>query len=353
MVLLVLSFWALWFFASSLTVRVTSTSARLVSGTGPYTVEASISGLVEEVLATLGAPIAAGAALVRLDPDHAAIDLEEAKTVTKQLEAEQSQLEARRLRERQAVDATLHAHRAAVEVARQELREAEIARRLAELHASRWQELFDEGLSSRAELDTALGELERQKTFEQAKRTAVEQLQWELDAEQDRQAATLAELDGRIARLQGESESSRAEVERSREEHAQTTLRAPISGRVATLHDLQRGATVQPGQPVATIVSDEALRVVAEFEPDRALGRIQPGQRCQLRLDAYPWTQFGTAEGSVQRVALEPRGGSVRVEAVLDSVPSGIELQHGLTGRLEVELEDASPAVVTLRFLAR
>jgi membrane fusion protein (multidrug efflux system) len=94
--------------------------------------------------------------------------------------------------------------------------------------------------------------------------------------------------------------------------------------------------------------------VVAEFEPAKALGRIRAGQPARLRLESYPWAQYGLVRAKVQSVASESRDGRVRVELGIEpEVPSGIVLEHGLPGELEVEVEKASPATLVLRSVGK
>jgi pyruvate-ferredoxin/flavodoxin oxidoreductase len=87
-----------------------------------------------------------------------------------------------------------------------------------------------------------------------------------------------------------------------------------------------------------------------EFLPPAALGRIRPGQPARLRLQGFPWTQYGSIGAMVSDVASEVRDGRVRVELVIDPrAASPIPLQHGLPGTVEVEVERVSPATLTLR----
>ncbi len=94
--------------------------------------------------------------------------------------------------------------------------------------------------------------------------------------------------------------------------------------------------------------------MVAEFEPMRAVGRIRPVQTARLRLEAFLWTEYGTVSLRVRRVASETRNGTLRVELELHGVPSrNILLQHGLPGRVEVEVERVSPWTLLLRAAGR
>jgi hypothetical protein len=64
----------------------------------------------------------------------------------------------------------------------------------------------------------------------------------------------------------------------------------------------------------------------------------------RLRLDGFPWTEYGELRGTVVSVASEAVGGSLRVECSLDptSAPA-IPLAHGLVGTLELEVDRLSP----------
>ena len=92
------------------------------------------------------------------------------------------------------------------------------------------------------------------------------------------------------------------------------------------------------------------LKIVTDFLPPAALGRIQPGQPARLRLEGFPWTQYGAVSATVASVASEVRDGWVRVELAVhpDAAPP-IPLQHGLPGTIEVEVDHISPATLVLR----
>src|SRR5204862_4061883 len=88
--------------------------------------------------------------------------------------------------------------------------------------------------------------------------------------------------------------------------------------------------------------------------PQAALGRIAPGQQAKMRLDGFPWTEYGAVPAVVTRVASEVRDGMVRVELAIDgSQPTRIPLQHGLPGSIEVTVERIAPAALVLRTAGR
>jgi membrane fusion protein (multidrug efflux system) len=99
---------------------------------------------------------------------------------------------------------------------------------------------------------------------------------------------------------------------------------------------------------LGAIIPAGTLKVVAQFDPAAALGRVHEGQRARVRLDGFPWAQFGTVNATVATVANEVRDGTVRVDLTLLAGPP-VPLQHGLPGKVEVEIEKISPAALLLR----
>ena len=111
---------------------------------------------------------------------------------------------------------------------------------------------------------------------------------------------------------------------------------------------------MREGEKLGAIVPDGKLAVIAQFPPPAALGRVRSGQAARLRLQGFPWMQYGSVNATVTRVAGEVRDNSVRVElAVAGPSPGAIPLQHGLPGSVEVEVERVTPAELLLRSAGR
>ena len=88
---------------------------------------------------------------------------------------------------------------------------------------------------------------------------------------------------------------------------------------------------------------------VAEFDA-LSLGRLQPGQPGRLRLDGFPWTQYGYLDAVVTNV--ETRDRMVRVELALRrAADSRVPLLHGMPGVVEVEVERVAPVALLVRSL--
>jgi len=107
---------------------------------------------------------------------------------------------------------------------------------------------------------------------------------------------------------------------------------------------------VSEGDRLGSIVPAGHLLVVAQYPAQAAFGRIRAGQPATLRLDGFPWAEFGTLSATVAGVAQEVRGGKVRVElALADKSSFHGTLEHGMPGTLEVAVERVSPLGLILR----
>ena len=124
----------------------------------------------------------------------------------------------------------------------------------------------------------------------------------------------------------------------------------PPTGSSVRRHCCRTGAVVQEGEKLGSIVPSGRLVVAAQFLPDAALGRIRPGQPATLRLDGFPWSEFGSVSAIVARVAQEIREGTVRVELTIHarSTFRG-KLEHGMPGSLEVAVERLTPLALVMR----
>jgi membrane fusion protein (multidrug efflux system) len=339
--------WTLWFFTAHVTVLGVSRSARLEVDSQVHPIAALIGGRVTESHLVLGRMVQAGEVLVELDAESEKRRLEEE---TRRLDALEPQLDAlqREIAAEQQVPendrvATVRALRGL----RARQKEVETSAKFAGEQARRASQVKD-GLPEI--------ELLRMRAEEEQKRVAVRALS--LDAERltadqrTRDAQYLArveELERQRAVLEGQYTTTAASIEVLKQEIEKHHLRAPATGRIGEIEPLQIGAVLRQGDRVGTVVPSGRLKIVAEFTPAEALGRIQPAQVARMRLDGFPWAQYGSVDAEVETVASEIRSGFVRVELSVTSTATRIPMQHGLPGTVEVEVEAVTPATLALR----
>ena len=132
----------------------------------------------------------------------------------------------------------------------------------------------------------------------------------------------LAEADRRVAVL--EEERRKAE-----HRHGLRTLQAPVGGVVQQLAVRAPGTVVGPAQPVLVVVPDGTELEVEARLANRDVGFVRAGQTAAIKLEAFPFTRYGTVPGTVTRVSRD---------AVVDE-------RQGLAYALRVSLGQQSIAV--------
>jgi membrane fusion protein (multidrug efflux system) len=258
--------------------------------------------------------------------------------------------------EREALQRSTRAAQIELQESRAALREAEAATKYAEQKFKNFKLLNEQGLKSKLDLDQAESELEKAKAVEEGRRLAISRREQELAVERRDRASRIERLERQLSQIEGAINTSERAEERLGVELEKRAIRASVEGTIGELSPgLRTGAFVAAGDKLCAIVpGGDGHRVVAEFKPSKAVGRIRPGQPARLRLDGYPWAQYGAVKARVSSVASEVRDGLVRVELGIEpDVPAGIMLEHGLPGELEVEVETASPAMLVLRSVGK
>lgn len=82
-----------------------------------------------------------------------------------------------------------------------------------------------------------------------------------------------------------------------------TALKAPISGTVQQLAVTTLGQVVTAGQPLMVVVpTDGPIEVEAQVQ-NKDIGFILPDQEAVVKIDAFPFTRYGSIEGKVVRVS--------------------------------------------------
>jgi membrane fusion protein (multidrug efflux system) len=349
MVGVLLAVWLSWAVFTRVTVYEVSATARLEVEHAAHAAAALLPGRVLSSSVQLGKQVHAGEVLAELDARTERLRLAEEQT---RLRALPPQLEALRRQLTDQESATAGAGTAAssaVEEARARYQEAQAAASFAADNAKRVTQLSTTGRI--AEIDAMRARMEATKT-----RAAADALSFEVNrlsatsqggAAEKR--ATLQSLRRELAALLGEQELANATIGRLQQDIEKHLIRAPVAGIIGEAPPLEAGAFVEEGGLIASIVPVGNMKVVAEFAPARVLGRVVPGQAARMRLDAFPWAQFGTLGLEVERVASEVRNGRIRVELAPRGANDARLLQHGLPGTVEVAIERTTPALLGLR----
>lgn len=346
---LVITGWVVWFSMGRLKVYALSQSARVEVDSLAHVVQPPVPGVIEENHLMLGKAVVKGDVLLVIN--HTAEKLQKEQEEAKlrglklQLETLQHEVQA----ERDALVAQMQAAGAAVRVAQARGQAARVVSEQAGREDTIIQELRTNALASTLEALKSASEARRQQGEALAASLEASRLAATGQTEVKDRGVRLARLEHQIAGLQAEAELTTASLARLQFEIERRTVRATISGLVADLSPSPAGSTLEAGQKLAVIVPEGANRIVARFLPGEAVGRVRAGQPAVVRLEAFPWTEYGVLEAHVAQVADEPQDGTIRAELTADLTPSLIPVQHGMTGTVEVNLEEVAPYQLLLR----
>lgn len=112
----------------------------------------------------------------------------------------------------------------------------------------------------------------------------------------------IAEIDSQLNKLVVENEKRIAEID-SQISQANLTLRyqelrAPADGTVFDLQARSSGFVTTPSQPILKIVPNEQLTAQV-FITNKDIGFIKPGMEVDVRIDSFPFSEFGDVKGEV------------------------------------------------------
>ena len=216
--------------------------------------------------------------------------------------------------------------------------------------AQRLEFLYARAAAAELELLRAKAEVRKNREAADALRLEISRLERDVQMRVNDRQTRLQRLKLYITQLEGQIAVTRTTIERLEYEIERRYIRAPVAGRLGEVAALQVGTWVREGARLGAVVPPGTLKVMADFLPSAAIGRIQAGQPARLRLEAFPWTQYGAISATVASVASEVRDGRVRVElSTHPNSASPIPFQHGLPGTVEVKVDRVSPAILVLR----
>lgn len=273
-------------------------------------VGSQILGSVAAVPVESGDVVKEGQVLLQLRDDEARAALKQAEGVARELEE--------RLKQIGTVDGP---------VSQQRLGEAEATLRQAGSAYERVQKLYDDGISSRADLDEALrardvaaGLVEREKLQRSNSRP---------------QGSDIKLAEARLSQ-------ARAAVAVARERLARTVITSPGDGTVIG-RKVEVGDVVQPGVPLLVLSRNGRTQVTVQVD-EKNLGLLRVGQSATGSADAYPDKSFAARLSTVVP-AVDPQRGTVEARCDISDPPP--YLVPDMTVSLEIEVA-RHPKVLTV-----
>jgi len=240
-------------------------------------------------------------------------------------------------REKEALNLQISGHKRYSQTIQQQLKLKEEELRIAQTVYEREKQLFQKGIISQAEKDAA------ENTFLSI-RQSLQQLRANVASDQIESAQlteSVSKLDTQYSReknsLFSELKTAYSELLSAIEIWEQTYLLiSPFEGIVTFNTFWTSNQFVNLGDKVLAVVPHHPGKIIGRIEsPSSGSGKIQLGQRINIKVHGYPYLEYGTLTGKVQNISLVPNGNNYSIDVELpDGLKTGIGKTLDFTGEL-------------------
>ncbi|CDL79442.1 HlyD family type I secretion periplasmic adaptor subunit [Xenorhabdus cabanillasii] len=93
------------------------------------------------------------------------------------------------------------------------------------------------------------------------------------------------------------------ELSKMKEREELSVVRSPVTGTVQQLSVHTFGAVLQPAQNLMVIVPDDHVQLAEIQILNKDIGFVRPGQSVTVKVDAFPYTRYGTIEGKLLSIS--------------------------------------------------
>ncbi len=206
-------------------------------------------------------------------------------------------------------------------------------------------------IESQGGLDKSVVEIQELQTRMAQKRS--EQQRLELGTQQQ-----LQQLAIKITDIQAKINETTTLLKQAQAQLKQQFLRSPVAGTVSSLNVHNIGEVAQTGQTIAEIASSKSPLILSALLPSGEAGFVKVGMPVQVKLDAFPYQEYGVIPGKVTFISADSKkdeqlGTVYRVEISLDLTyvtheQQKISFKAGQTANAEIVLRQRRIADVLL-----
>lgn len=311
--------------------EVAQAQGRLIPRGSVYKVHPIETGKVSRVLVQEGSLVKAGQVMMELDNEQANREverLEKARTAA-QIEWSQTQslLAQLRLQAESRLDGLRAEMRAnQIEIAQAQTNIATTGELLNQLHEDataqetrlkKFQPLVDAGAIAQEQVFQVEHSLrERQRTITEHRgalqrstedvgrlQAGVAQKQAAQAELQQQSQQQVRELEIKLAQIQARISELDILIAAANSKVQERYLYAPTSGVVSVLNLQNPGEVVRSGQPIAEISPANKPLILSAVLPNQEAGFVKMGMPVQVKLDAYPYQDYGIIPGKVVKIS--------------------------------------------------
>lgn len=159
-------------------------------------------------------------------------------------------------------------------------------------------------------------------------------------------AEAVREVLADLAKAEADARQAQEELTKADRRQSQQVVRSPADGLVQQLAVYSEGAVLKAADPILVVVPDRGELIVEAQVLNRDAGFVEVGQPVTVKLEAFPFTRYGTLEGKlawISRDAIQDEKlgpvYSARVTVTPPPRGSAIEVTPGLAASAEIRTE--------------
>ena len=133
-------------------------------------------------------------------------------------------------------------------------------------------------------------------------------------------------------------------------------FKAPFAGRVEYLKFISENQFIQAGEEIFGIVPKETNMLGQVLLPSAGAGKVKQGSKVIIKLDNYPYIEFGSIEGVVSSISLlsqpqKTEQKAVETYLIVVDLPQGLTTNYGETLDFQFEIGGQADIIIKERRL--
>lgn len=122
-------------------------------------------------------------------------------------------------------------------------------------------------------------------------------------------------------------------------------ITSPISGKISFLQTLSKNQFVEQGKEIFAIIPENEVYISYLKIPKNGFGKVKKGQKVMLKIDNFPYYEYGQLEGRVESIALIPNETDYLVKVKLinglnTTYKKELKFSPEMTGSAEIITQD-------------
>ena len=191
-------------------------------------------------------------------------------------------------------------------------------------------QLNDSGSLSRALVIEVLSQYESQITTQIAEKGQLVETQAAINTVASKIEELISQFvsdqSGKLAEAERKADRIAQDLVKATAKNERTTIKSPITGTIQQLAVSTVGQVVSSAQSLMTVVPTGGPIEIEAMIQNQDIGFVEPGQEAVIKIEAFPFTRYGSISGKVARVsrdAVEERDALAMADPMQSARPGG------------------------------